>query len=119
MHTLTPVIYDYPDTVHRLIEHEMETQSWKQRVYLAHWLKRMELVMQEEMESLIPEVKRILLLAGEYPDNHIHAVFVDEQGCLMRSWMMSREAFQLLIHHLPVKDTRMARFLLYWIRHHL
>ncbi|SFV28415.1 hypothetical protein [Thermoflavifilum thermophilum] len=119
MNTLSPVAYDYQDILHRLIENEIEMQLWKRRMYLAYWLQRMELCMQDEIESLIDQTKRILLLAGEYPDDHIHAVFVDEQGRLMRSWMMSSEAFQLLIHHLPVKDTRTARFLLYWIRHHL
>jgi|GEM_PF-3362278 len=119
MHTLSPVIYDHQDTIHRLIENEIEMQLWKRRMYLAYWLQRMELCMHDEIASLMDEIKRILLLAGEYPDDHIHTVFVDEQGRLTRSWMMSREAFQLLIHHLPVNDTRTARFLLYWIRHHL
>ncbi|MBX6379538.1 MAG: hypothetical protein IRZ01_02505 [Thermoflavifilum aggregans] len=113
-----PVLYDhYPHEWERMLEYQMELNSWARRAYFSYWLKRLQLCMPDEVEQLIPLIRHILHLAGEQPEQHLHAVYVDEAGQLVRSWLMSREAFHLLISRLPVQNPRAARVVLHWIRY--
>lgn len=89
---------------------EATTQHVRQ-AYLSYWLNRMRLGMPEEIDMLIQRVQYLLLMAGEHPADHMHLIYVDESGQLVRSWLMTREAFYLLISQLPVKDARVAKFI--------
>ncbi|MBX5439404.1 MAG: hypothetical protein IRZ29_07675 [Thermoflavifilum sp.] len=118
MENRLPIAYDqYPNPWEYALERWMEWSYWAKRAYFSYWLKRLQLSMPEEVEKLIPRIQQILYLAGEQPEHHLHAVFVDEAGQLVRSWLMSKEAFQLLISQLPVHNARTARFVLHWIRY--